>query len=257
MPGVDSHWQQQYTKFGSYENEVSRGNVRGAYPISAYGKLVAGSGVTRTLVRDFDGTTLNVPQSVQLSVVSTSGNDAAAGTGARTVVIEYLNGDLELSFEVITLNGLTPVTTVATDIRWVEALHIATTGSGKTAAGNISVTNGGTTYGRISANERTMHSSFFRVPAGKQLYITSMYGGSSSGTADTSTILELLTTQVNGLDQQETGLFYTQAGIALQDSSTTLPLTMPFPVSAGHIVGFIATCNKGATITAVFTGWIE
>ena len=257
MPGVDNHWVQQYTKFGSYENEVSRGNVRGAYPVSSYGRLVAAGGVTLALVRDFDGTVLNVPQSVQLSVVSTSANDTAAGTGCRTIVLEYLNGDLELSFEVITLNGLTPVTTIADDIRWVEAIHGATFGSGGKAAGNISVSNGGTTYGRLSTGRRTMQSSFYRVPAGKTLYISSMYGGSSSGTADSSVIMELVTTQVNGIDQQETGLFYTQAGIALQDSSTTLSLNMPLPVSSGHIVGFVATSDKGATMTAGFTGWVE
>lgn len=254
---TDSHWQQQYTKFGSYENEVSRGNVRGAYPVSSYGKLITAGGVTRTLVRDFDGSALTVPQSVQLTLVSDSANDSALGTGARTVVLEYLNGDLELSFEVISLNGTTSVNSVATDIRWVEAIHVATAGSGGVAAGTITAVNGGTTYAQISPSERTMHSSFFRVPAGKKLYINSMYGGSSSGTAATSTLLQLVSTQVNGLDQQETGLFYSQAGIALQDNSTALSLTMPLPVTAGHIVGFIATCDKGATITAGFTGWVE
>jgi len=257
MPGVDSHWVQQYTKFGSYENEIARGNVRNAYPVTSYGKLTTAGAATMALIRDFDGTVLNVPAGVSLNIVSTSANDTAAGSGVRTVVLEYLNGDLELSFEVITLNGLTPVATIADDIRWVEGLHGATFGSGGKAAGNISVTNDGTTYGRISTGQRTMHSSFYRVPAGKQLYITALYAGSSSGTAASSTLIELATTQINGLDQQETGLFYTGAGIALQDSSTTLSLNMPLPVSAGNIVGFVATTNKGATMTAGFTGWVE
>ena len=257
MPGVDSHWVQQYTKFGSYENEIARGNVRNAYPVSTYGKLTTAGAASMALIRDFGGTVLNVPAGVSLNIVSTSANDDAAGTGVRTVVLEYLNDDLELSFEVLTLDGLTPVATVANDIRWVQGLHGATFGSGGKAAGNISVTNGGTTYGRISTGQRTMHSSFYRVPAGKRLYINSLYGGSSSGTASSSTLIELATTQVNGLDQQATGLFYTSAGIALQDSSTTLTLNMPLPVGSGHIVGFVATTDKGATMTAGFTGWVE
>jgi len=257
MPGVDNHWVQQYTKFGSYENEVARGNVRGAYPISSYGRLISGSGVTQQLVRDIDGTVLNVPQSVQMSIVSTSANDTAVGTGCRSIIIEYLNGDLDLSYELVTLNGLTPVTTIATDIRWVESVYLATAGSGKVAAGNITVSNGGVSYGRITAGQRQMHSSFYRVPRSKMLYISSVYAGSASGNADSSVIIELATTQINGLDQQETGLFYTFAGIALQDSSTTLSLNAPLPVGSGHIVGFVATSDKGSTMTAGFTGWVE
>jgi hypothetical protein len=253
----DRHWLQQYLKVDSYENEVSRGNVRTAYPISSYGRLIAGSGVTSTLIRDQDGTALNVPQSVQMSVVSTSADDAAAGTGARTLVIEYLNGTLDLSVEMITLNGLTPVNTVATDVRWVQAVHVATAGSGGKAAGNIDIKHNSTVYKRISAGQRNSHSSFKRVPRGKKLYISTMFAGSVSGSAATSTLVELVSTEIDGLNQQETGLFYSQAGIAIQDNSISLSPRMPQPVGEGHIVGFVATCDKGATITAGFTGWVE
>lgn len=253
----DRHWLQQYLKVDSYENEVSRGNVRTAYPIAAYGKLIAASSTTMTLIRDQDGSVLNVPQSVQLSIVSTSANDTAGGSGAQTLVIEYLNGTLDLSVEMITLNGLTPVTTVATDVRWVQAVYVATAGNGGVAAGTIDISNGGTVHARIPTGQRTTHSSFRRVPRGKKLYISTMYAGSSSGTAATSTLVELVSTQVDGLNQQETGLYYPQAGIVLQDMSTTLSQRMALPVGEGHIVGFIATCDKGATITAGFTGWVE
>jgi len=254
---IDRHWLQQYLKVDSYENEVARGNVRTAYPIAAYGRLIAGSGVTSTLVRDQDGASLDVPQSVQLTVVSSSASDTSNGTGARTLVIEYLNGTLDLSIELITLSGTTPVTTVALDVRWVQAVYVATAGSGKVAAGNIDIKHNSTIYARISTGQRTTHSSFRRVPRGKKLYISSMYAGSSSGTAATSTVVELVSTQVDGLNQQETGLFYPQAGVALQDTSVTLSQRMALPVDEGHIVGFVATCDKGATITAGFTGWVE
>lgn len=256
---IDRHWQQQYLKTGDYEHEIARGHVKGAYPYSTYGKLIAGSGVTSTLVRDQDGTVLYVPAStgVQMSLVSTSAADAAAGTGARTLVIEYLNGTLDSSVELITLNGLTPVLTQATDIRWVQNMYVATAGSGLAVAGQIDLTHGGVVYSRLATGARANHSSFRRVPRGKMLYITSMFAGSASGTAATSTLVELVTTQVDGLDQQETGLYYKQAGIALQDSSSTLSLKMPLPVGPGQIVGFVATCDKGATITAGLTGWVE
>lgn len=254
---TDSHWKQQYTKYGTYEQEIARGNVRGAYPVSVYGKLVAAGAVTRTLVQTQDGTTLHVPQSVQMSLVSTSANDTAGGSGVRTVVVEYLNGDLDYSYELITLNGLTPVTMLATDVRWVYAVHMATAGNGGVAAGNITVTNGGNTYAQMPTGHRCSHSSFYRVPRGKTLYVSSMYGGSSSGSADAATVLEFCSSQIDGLNQQETGLVYTQAGLSLQDNSSTLSLNMPLPINSGHIAGFMATCDKAATITAGFIGWVE
>jgi len=253
----ENHWRQQYTNFGSYEHEIARGNVRGAYPVAAYGRFDAPGAATNALVRCQDGTSLVVPQGVQMAITSTSAEDSAAGTGARTVIVEYLNGDLDLSFEIVQLNGTTAVNTLADDIRWVNAVYMATGGSTKAAVGVIDVTSNGDIFGRIKAGQRSTHSSFIRVPRTKTLYVSSIYAGVSSGTAAAKGIVELVSTQIDGLNQQETGLFYTQAGISLQDNSSTMTFNMPFPVMAGHIVGFIATVDKGATITAGYTGWIE
>jgi hypothetical protein len=254
---TENRWREQYLNTGSYEHEIARGNVRGAYPYAAYGKLTTSGAVTGVLIRDQDGTALQVPQGVQLSIVSTSANDTADGTGVRTVVVEYLNGDLDYSFEVVALNGTTPVTTLATDVRWVQAVHAATVGSGTNAAGDITVANGGATYLKMMTGERTTHNSFTRVPRQRRLFVTELYAGSSSGSAASKVLIEGVSTQINGLDQSETGLYYKVAGIALQDSSTTLSLTAPLPVNAGQIFGFVATGDKGATITAGYLGWIE
>lgn len=256
---INRRWQEQYTKFGSYEHEIARGNVKGAYPFVSYGKLSTTGAVSDTLIQDHDGTVLLVPQApgIQMSIVSSSANDAAAGTGARTIVIEYLDKNLDYSFELITLNGTTPVNTVATDIRWVQAIHVATAGTGAKTAGTISLSNSSNVYAQIKPNERTSHSSLRRVPRNKRLFISSMYAGSDSGSSASRVLVELLNTQINGFNQQETGLFYSQAGVSLQDNSTTLSLNVPLPVDAGHIVGFVATGDKAATITAGFIGWVE
>lgn len=65
MP-YDVHWQQQYLKTGDYLHEISRGNVRGAYPFFSYGKLITESAATNVLIRSTDGTVLNVPPGVSL-----------------------------------------------------------------------------------------------------------------------------------------------------------------------------------------------
>lgn len=252
--------EENYTHFGDYATDVARGNVIDAYPYFGYGKLDTGGAVTDALVQGQNGTgVIAVPDSagVQMSVVSTSANDSAAGSGVRTITIEYLNANLDLSIEVLTLNGTTAVNTTATDIRWVQAIYGATFGAGNDAAGTVTISEGGTDYAQIDAGERCSYSSFRRVPRGKKLFLKSLYAGSASGTSAARVTIEFVTTKVDGLDQQETGLYYKMAGMSFQDNSATLPLDMPFPIEAGQIVGLVATGDKSAEITAGWMGWVE
>lgn len=257
MSLFDNHWQQQYLKTDNYLLEVSRGNVRGAYPFSAYGRVNLAAGSSGVLVQQIDGTTLNVPQSVQMSIVSTSVEDSPTGTGARSVVMEYLDGDLNYSYEVISMNGTTPVLTNATDVRFINGFHMATFGSAREAVGTINVTNGGITYARITAGGRTNISSFRRVPAGKTLFIESFYAGATSGTAAAGVDINIVTTFINGIDNQESGVFFPHAGTSLQDISMSISFNKPFPVPEGQIVGFVGGSDKAAKAVAGFVGHIE
>jgi hypothetical protein len=76
----------------------------------------------------------------QRSVVSANANDTSAGTGARTVRIKYLDQNLNGPYtETITLNGVTPVNTVNTNICYIESFEVLTAGSGGVNAGIISL----------------------------------------------------------------------------------------------------------------------
>lgn len=92
------------------------------------------------------------------------------------------------------MNGTTPVDTSASDIRFVQCVHAEELGSGKAAAGNITLSHSGTNYAVIATGKRRCESSFRRVPAGKRLMIKSMYAGSSSGSAAASSIVRFVMT---------------------------------------------------------------
>lgn len=79
-----------------------------------------------------------------VSVVSTSANDTAAGTGVRRVRLFGLNANWTRQVEDVTLNGTTPVTTtgVWTRLTFVKPLSA---GSGETNAGTITVAHTTTT----------------------------------------------------------------------------------------------------------------
>jgi hypothetical protein len=77
----------------------------------------------------------------QMAVSSSSASDTSNGTGAQQVHIHYLDGNYAEQIEVVTLNGTTPVNTIATNILRINAFHLWRAGSSGTSAGNISIKN--------------------------------------------------------------------------------------------------------------------
>lgn len=243
----------------AYASAVARGEVLGAEPISSFGSIDTGGIVTNQLIWPLSGSGLAIPSSsgVQMTIVSSSAEDGAGTqTGINSIYIHYLDVNLDAQVEVKVLNGTSAVTTVATDIRFIQCVHIATTGLSKAAVGNISITNGDVTYSYIAAGDRRCESSARMVPAGKRLMIKSMYAGSVSGASKTA-IINLVTTTIQGYDFTSSAITFPQAGIALQDSATALPLDQPIPVSAGAVVGFEVTTSGAATVNAGFVGYLE
>lgn len=230
--------------------DIARGNVPGSTPFAAFGeKVVTGSGKSIVWQTGMPST-LTVPDSIQLSVVSTSASD----TGE--VVLRYLDGDLIQRYETITLNGTTPVATAATDIR---ALNNAYSKFGP-VNGTITMSSGGVTYGRMSAGDIQFHTSMIRVPAGKRLMLTGLYAGSASevfGNNGSRVIVRLITSFINGDSFADDGYLHPVAAVAIRDGSATFPDFGPFPIPAGEWVGFEADWSRAADITAGFFGWLE
>ena len=82
---------------------------------------------------------------MQMQIVSTSADDTAAGTGVQTIRLYYLDENYEEQQEILTLDGVTPVLTIATNILRVNKMHAGSIGSGGVAAGAISLTDVGAT----------------------------------------------------------------------------------------------------------------
>lgn len=120
-----------------------------------------------------------------MTISSTSANDTAAGTGARSVVIRGLVDDFESSTEVVTLNGQTPVAVPGNWIR-INRVTADDVGSGNVNAGDIHVGEGtvtggipATTYGFIESGDGTSLSSVFTFAKGTTGYgmLSVYYGG--------------------------------------------------------------------------------
>lgn len=130
----------------------------------------------------------------QRSIASASANDAAAGTGARTVELTYYafsGGTITGPFtETLTLNGTTAVNTVATNICFIEKLVVKTAGSGGVNAGIVtlyaSTGGGGGAVWSIAARANQTFGAHHYVSNGKTCFITGMMGGIKG--ADTTAV---------------------------------------------------------------------
>lgn len=125
------------------------------------------------------------------SIVSTSANDAAAGTGARSVTITYYDNNFNGPYtETDTLNGTTAVNTTNTNICYIEKMVVASVGTGGVPAGTIELfqSHGGTggVIWSIAAGENQTNGAHHYVPSGYTTYITGMNGNNNNGSNNTT-----------------------------------------------------------------------
>ena len=157
----------------AWELNVSRGKVRGAYHIIKFGENLDIDGSMET-IWDVGGLYTYLTSAGVLTVTSTDGNDAAAGTGARTVTVEGLDANYNLVSETLTVGGGAG----SVEFFRVFRAFVATSGTSGTNEGTISIAQGATTLAQI----RTVGSptktglgqtfmSIYTVPAGYTGYI--------------------------------------------------------------------------------------
>lgn len=112
------------------------------------------------------------PAGEQMVVVSENAGDAAAGTGVRTARLHYLDAAGDEQAEDVALDGTSPVSTVATDIRFVNDFYALTVGSTGVADGHIKVYKSGSAglvYTMIAAGGNKSLVPHRMVPRAKSL----------------------------------------------------------------------------------------
>lgn len=239
------------------------GSVRGYYPDRQRGFVFGRAPVVNNVRVDmWEGptTTYVFPTAAQqMRVVSTSANDAGAGTGIQKVHIHYLDTTYAVQNEQVTLNGVTPVNTVATNILRINGFHSIQNGSGGGAAGNISLTNtaGTVTYGYISAGANTARQAIYTVPAGVTGYI-SHWQASSGSTGAHFCQVSLRATTHDGALWPTTFLLQDEQGSQNGGASFTFPIPIPIPATADVKISAISDAsNANVVALGAIMGWFE
>lgn len=164
-------------------------------------------------VWDVLGTKTYPTSAGELTVVSDDAADVAAGTGARTVNVAYLDSDYVMQNATVTMTGATPVVVAASAIRFIRA-YVVTAGSGLQNAGPITAKIGATTVGQINDTgyNQTLQSHF-TVPAGKRAYLLRYQFSQDGGASNTLITLDA---------RPEGGVFNTKIVSSLEGAATTV-----------------------------------
>lgn len=240
--------------FEPFELQVSRGQIQGHKTLFKFGNNADVNGLLET-IWSYGGLYAYPAAATAMKVSSSSANDAAAGTGARTVIVSGLDQDYNEASETVTLNGQTEVLTTTTFIRVFRAF-VVTAGSGGTAAGTIYVGTGtvtagvpATVYAEIFLGDNQTTMALWTVPAGYTLYITS---GTFSAASNNSThyVLSKLMYRTFG------GVFRNAADITVNSNvfhyDWEVPLALPEKTDIE--VRAIALTGTNFYVTAAFEG---
>ena len=154
---------------------VQQGKVPGYSMVNKFGyNSSIGSGSFETIWE----TGNNYPwqsTAVTVDVVSDDTNDDVAGTGARTLKIQGLDGSYNFAEETVDMDGTTTVTTTQTFLR-VFRMSVETAGTSGNNIGNISVTytGGSDVAATITAGNGQTLMTLYTIPAGYTGYLLSM-----------------------------------------------------------------------------------
>lgn len=197
---------------------------------------------------------------------SSSANDTAAGTGARTISVTGLNTSFARFTETVTLNGQTVVAMTTANILFIDKITVATAGSGLVNAGIVSCgdTDGGSGVITNIAQSIAVSSStaiaaagagggniseafFYGVPANKSLVCRNL------------TMSTYLATTVIGIQAvvdgytNSTGVFYRYSSLYGNNAGgngVTDPKLMVFPEKT-LIMGRMAVTSAAPAVLSM------
>lgn len=247
-----------------YETAIAKNLVTGKRVVRIYGENPDIDNAREDITNLGDFVKLPADGGVRMQVVSSAATDANGNTGVQKVKIRYLKADYTEAEEEVTMNGVTPVLTVAVDILRINYFHTSQVGSGGVASGDITLQNiGGTVnYSRISTGLNTMMQCFYTVPLNKQLVLKSwrIGSGSPTGGAFVQFLLRATAQDNNGVSTFTKDLFQIWDLVNVQDNQAYLPLEVPYVFPAKTDIKVSAISDKAtsnAQCSAVIRGYLE
>lgn len=227
----------------AYLAEIAAGRVpnAAAHTVDGYNPAIGNS---LTDISELGVNTIPLPASaIAMEVVSSSVNDASAGTGAQIVMIHGLDSTWVEISEEVALNGTTPVALTKSYLR-INNFHVMTAGTGGVAAGTIKLqaTGAGTEYDRITVGGNANLQAHFTVPANYSVFIHNITMGLVTVNTNTAGRV-ILRAKVHWHDRTLLTVYHFEKTMVFQEGSDTIPIGLWYPpmcdikLSAQRITG--------------------
>lgn len=191
-----------------------------------------------------------------LEIVSANAADAAAGTGARTVLIQGLDINYAEISAVATLNGITAVS-IPTQFFRINNAFVASAGSGQANVGAISIRDagGGTVRAVIPAALGLLRQAAYTVPAGYQLFITSVSGAINRDSGSAGTKVATITSWVRGVNGVIVQPGESPVGISPFRDTYTIPAVLDEKTDT--VLRIVSVSADNLDITAGIMGYLK
>jgi len=179
--------------------QVARGQVRGHRILHIFGFNPDIDANVEETIWTFGGIYTHLPAASKLRIASSSANDSATGTGARTVQVIGINGTGAEYVETVTLNGQNYVETNLeyTEVNYMQVMSVGSGGrnAGQIFAGTGTVTSGqpANVIGHIPVGENASQTGHYTIPKGYTGYLT--HGNISTGTTTNGYVIGKLKTK--------------------------------------------------------------
>lgn len=241
---------------------VAEGDIPNHIPWSKIGyRAASGSGVEVAVSPQLASSEYIFPTVAQtMKIVSSQANDNASGTGARTVLITYLDGSYVEHKVTVTLEGATPVVFAANAFR-IQSVRVVTVGSNNAAVGNLSITNnaGDVTYGYVRAGKTRQRQCIWTVPANRELYITQViFSAANMGSTKYARFTLKATYDDHNLLSLPAEFFHPLHEVALMNNTYFQQLLPPIKLTSRVDLKVTAETNDtAAVLSCELRGWSE
>lgn len=178
---VDATIAQDYDSISTrptcYTTEVGLGRRQGATTWNKFGYNEDIDTGTAEVIASFGGAfAQKLASGETLNIVSNSANDDSGSTGVNQLIVFGIDANWDLATEVVTMDGLTPVTT-STTFLGVNRMTIFSSGTANSNVGTITATasSSGNTMAEMPAGQGTTQQCIFYVPRNHQFLATWLY----------------------------------------------------------------------------------
>jgi len=240
-----------------YLYDIIENSISGHTPWSKIGYNPS-IGISEEAIWEVGGEYVWPTGEMRMEVASSSANDDMGSTGVEKVIINYLDSTFTEKSEIVEMDGLNAVPTVATDIFRVNSFRAYQVGTGGGAADNIDLRHITNTpiYSRIVKGYTRSRNVIYTVPKDKVLFITSTsvtVNGANKGVRVTTRATYDSTRPTEVLN-----FFMPYTEFAMPNGTVLRPLEIPTKFIEGVRINVTGVADQdGAVCSVALRGWVE